>query len=90
MPKWMNKCARCGELVGGEHVLLIGADGQVMTMYHIPCFLAANLEPGQLSDQVSATWGGKRGRAVTTTEYDKSKRAILAINAAFEEDDGIS
>ena len=59
MPKWMNKCERCGEIVGGEHVLLIGADGIVKTMYHIPCFLAANLEPGQLSDVVSAAWGGR-------------------------------
>ena len=70
MPKWMTKCERCHEVVGGEHVLLIGADGIVKTMYHIPCFLTANLEPGQLSDAVSANWGGQGRRAIPVDEWE--------------------
>ena len=86
MPKWMNKCERCHEVVGGEHVLLIGADGIVKTMYHIPCFLAANLEPGQLSDQVSATWGGKRGRHKSSDLVCSicDKPATCGITDSFE------
>ena len=55
-------CPICNELIiSAPFVGYVTHENSKVVHYHVQCFIESRLAPGQLSDAVSATWGGQAG-----------------------------
>lgn len=73
-------CKRCDKPIAGPYVAYVEVPGYGATYWHSSCFIESHLEPGQLSDVGSATWGGQKAPAREGEVSDlgmAGKRAIL-------------